>query len=297
MGIRGRSGTYAPVTALTGLCCGAAMLLLALAAAPAAAGHGVLADVQELRSGGCGGAGSSPRPLRHVDQLDRAAARWARGGSLGRAAEQAGYDAQQLAALHVTSTDAQFLQALRRSGCGSLMNSDLTDVGTYSRGHDAWIVFASRYVVPRDLAAPAFAVRVVELVNEARATGAACGAHKFGGTGPVRLSASLSSVARGHALDMAKKQYFEHKDLAGRTPADRVRASGYREKRVGENIAFGPSSPTEVVRGWLASPGHCENIMDPRFAETGIGYASGHAPRRASGVALYWVQLLAEPMP
>ena len=66
---------------------------------------------------------------------------------------------------------------------------------------------------------------------------------------------------------------------------------GYRERLVGENIAYGPKSVEEVVQGWLDSTGHCENIMDPRFAEMGIGYAAGKASRRG----LYWVQLLAAP--
>jgi len=61
---------------------------------------------------------------------------------------------------------------------------------------------------------------------------------------------------------MAEHNYFEHEDLSGRSPADRVRAVGYREKLVGENIAYGPKSAEEVVQGWLDSAGHCENIMD-----------------------------------
>ena len=112
---------------------------------------------------------------------------------------------------------------------------------------------------------------------------------------PVRLSSALVAVAHGHAVDMAQHKYFEHQDLGGHTPADRVRAAGYREKLVGENIAYGPQSPEEVVRGWLDSPGHCENIMDPRFAEMGVAYAFGRAPSPASGLGLYWVQVLADP--
>jgi uncharacterized protein YkwD len=65
---------------------------------------------------------------------------------------------------------------------------------------------------------------------------------------------------------------------------------GYREKLVGENIAFGPRTADEVVRGWLDSPGHCANIMDPRFAQMGIAYAASHAKR-----GLFWVQLFAQP--
>ena len=90
---------------------------------------------------------------------------------------------------------------------------------------------------------------------------------------------------------MAAHDYFEHADLAGQSPADRVRAVGYREKLVGENIAYGPQSVEEVVQGWLDSPDHCENIMDPRFAEMGIASAAGRASRRG----LFWVQVLAEP--
>jgi uncharacterized protein YkwD len=92
---------------------------------------------------------------------------------------------------------------------------------------------------------------------------------------------------------MARHDYFEHEDLAGHSPADRVRAVGYQEKLVGENIAYGPSTAAEVVQGWLDSPGHCENIMDPRFAEMGIAYAQGQVSKHG----LYWVQVLAAPRP
>ena len=107
----------------------------------------------------------------------------------------------------------------------------------------------------------------------------------------MRLSATLEGVALGHAADMAQNNYFEHEDLAGQSPADRVRAVGYVERLVGENIAYGPASVEEAVQGWLDSPGHCENIMDPRFAEMGLGSAAGQAARRG----VYWVQLLASP--
>jgi uncharacterized protein YkwD len=97
---------------------------------------------------------------------------------------------------------------------------------------------------------------------------------------PVTLSAVLTEVASAHALDMAEHDYFEHVDLSGQSPADRVRSVGYREKLVGENIAYGPETVDEVVRGWLDSPGHCENIMDPRFAQMGIAVAPGRSTRR-----------------
>lgn len=91
---------------------------------------------------------------------------------------------------------------------------------------------------------------------------------------------------------MARHGYFEHVDLRGHTPAERVRAAGYREKLVGENIAYGPDSAQEVVAGWLHSTGHCENIMDPRFVEMGLAVAAG----RGSKHGLYWDQVLATPV-
>jgi uncharacterized protein YkwD len=137
---------------------------------------------------------------------------------------------------------------------------------------------------------PALATRALQLVNDVRARGTHCGDELFGPAPPVTLSGTLANVALGHASDMAEKNYFEHVDPAGQSPADRVRAVGYSEKLVGENIAYGPKSVDEVVQGWLDSPGHCENIMDQRFVEMGIGLAPGHVKR-----GLYWVQVLAEP--
>jgi uncharacterized protein YkwD len=138
---------------------------------------------------------------------------------------------------------------------------------------------------------PAQAARVLQLVNEVRATGTRCGEKSFGPAPPLQLSATLDGVAAEHATDMARHDYFEHVDLTGHSPADRLRATGYRERLVGENIAYGPTSADEVVAGWLHSPAHCENIMDPRFVEMGLAHSPGQGSRRG----LYWDQELAEP--
>jgi uncharacterized protein YkwD len=152
-------------------------------------------------------------------------------------------------------------------------------------------VQAERAPTPRNPPAAVLASQALQLVNEVRARGATCGARRFAPAPPLVSSGALANVAFGHADDMAEHDYFEHSDLNGHSPADRVRAVGYREKVVGENIAYGPKSVEEVVQGWLDSPGHCENIMDARFAEMGIAYATGRSGRHG----LYWVQVLAEP--
>jgi uncharacterized protein YkwD len=222
--------------------------------------------------------------------LDRAAEQWAAGRSLTDAAERSGYQSQTAAGLHINGPASATVQLLKQSGCRTVANLALHDVGVYQRGLDTWVVLASA-VTRAAGPGPVPATRALQLVNEVRARGARCGERSFGPAPPVRLSGTLAGVAFGHANDMARHNYFEHEDLAGHSPADRVRAVGYQEKLVGENIAYGPKSADEVVQGWLDSPGHCENIMDPRFAEMGIAYAAGQSSRRG----LFWVQLLVAP--
>ena len=250
-----------------------------------------LSAVQLLRAGGCGGTVPAARPLHRELSLDRAAERWAAGDAPAAAAERSGYTAEATAGLHIRGPEASTVQLLRRSGCRGLTDQRLRDIGIYHRGLDTWLLLAEPLVLPAASRAPVLAARTLELVNEVRARGVRCGERSFAPAPAMTLSVMLAGVAFAHATDMAEHNYFEHRDLAGHSPADRVRAVGYKEKLVGENIAYGPKSAEEVVQGWLDSPGHCENIMDPRFAEMGIAYAPGQASRRG----LYWVQLLAAP--
>jgi uncharacterized protein YkwD len=267
------------------------LLLMGALAASLTAHADPISALQLLREGGCGGILPPARPLRHVGSLDRAAEQWANGRTLASAAQLSGYEAESTAGLHITGPEAATVQLLKKSGCRTVSNPAFHDVGLYRRGVDSWLVLGSVYVAPASAQAPMLATRALQLVNQVRARGARCGERSFGPAPPVKLSDALAGVAFGHADDMAKHNYFEHEDLTGHSPADRVRAVGYQEKLVGENIAYGPKSADEVVQGWLDSPGHCENIMDPRFAEMGIAYAAGHTSRRG----LYWVQLLVAP--
>jgi uncharacterized protein YkwD len=279
------------------------VLLLAPLVASANEGDAISA-VQLLREGGCGGIVPATLPLHHDAALDRVAAQWANGSTIAAAAHYNGYPADALSGVHVSGPDSSLVQLLRRTTCRTVTDRSLHDLGVYRRGLETWFVLASRYALsapgpakvtaraaPTPIQAPSLAARALQLVNNIRARGTRCGERSFGPAPPVRLSGTLNDVALGHAADMARHDYFEHDDLSGHTPADRVRAVGYPEKLVGENIAYGPESADEVVKGWLDSPGHCENIMDPRFAEMGIAYSPGQVSRRG----LYWVQLLVAP--
>lgn len=132
--------------------------------------------------------------------------------------------------------------------------------------------------------------RVVELVNAARVHGRKCGQERYPAAPPLSVSRDLNDAAAGHARDMARRKYFEHRGRDGSQPRDRVLRAGYKSRLTGENIALGPVSAEEVVAGWLDSPGHCANIMDARFQEIGVGVATG----RGRG-QIYWVQNFGTP--
>lgn len=132
--------------------------------------------------------------------------------------------------------------------------------------------------------------RVVELVNEARAHARKCGRERYAAARPLTVSRKLNQAAEAHARDMARKKYFEHRGSDGSEPQDRVKRTGYQWRLTGENIALGPESAEEVVAGWLGSPGHCANIMEPRFSEIGVGIAVGK--KRGQ---IYWVQEFGAP--
>jgi uncharacterized protein YkwD len=293
-------------------------LLCAGLGATSVARADALSAVQVLREGGCGGVVPAARPLLRSAALDQVAQEWAAGSSLPAAAQRGAWRAQATTGVRVSGPDSSLLELLRRSDCRALARPGLRQIGVYRRGPDNWLVLAggsglpdtpltatrtataatplaarirASSPVPMTSTGPVLASRALQLVNEARARGAKCGTRMFGPAPAMSLSGTLAGVASGHAIDMAEHNYFEHVDLAGKSPADRVRAVGYKEKLVGENIAYGPGSVEEVVQGWLDSPGHCENIMDPRFAQMGIAYSAGRTSRRG----LYWVQLLAEP--
>jgi uncharacterized protein YkwD len=144
-------------------------------------------------------------------------------------------------------------------------------------------------VVARDSGATVRA-RVVDLVNAARAEARKCGRTRHAAAPPLTASRDLNEAAERHARDMARRKYFDHRGADGSQPKDRVLRAGYEPRLTGENIAYGPKSAEEVVAGWLASPGHCENIMEPRFEHIGIGVATARGNGR-----IYWVQTFGAP--
>lgn len=102
------------------------------------------------------------------------------------------------------------------------------------------------------------------------------------GAAPVRSDPRLVRAARAHATDMQRKGYFSHSGADGSSVADRVTRAGYPWRAVAENIAMGQQSEAEVLAGWVRSPGHQANNINPRYTDFGLAKAG-------SGNGTYWV--------
>ncbi|WP_147472494.1 CAP domain-containing protein, partial [Pseudomonas coronafaciens] len=99
------------------------------------------------------------------------------------------------------------------------------------------------------------------------------------------------TAAQQHSQSMASENYFTHRGFDNDSPADRARAAGYGGRQIGENIAAGQSTASKAMASWLASPGHCANLMNPMFTEVGAAYAT--ATNADYGV--YWTMLFGAP--
>jgi uncharacterized protein YkwD len=139
---------------------------------------------------------------------------------------------------------------------------------------------------------PNFEADALRLVNQQRAAGATCGSRgSFAPVAALTWNARLASAAYGHSRDMADNNYFSHDSLDGRTMVKRINATGYTWSTIGENIAAGYGSVQSTVNGWMASDGHCANLMNPSFTE----FALACARNEASQYRIYWTQNLGRP--
>jgi uncharacterized protein YkwD len=132
--------------------------------------------------------------------------------------------------------------------------------------------------------------RIFQLTNEAR--------HK-NGLPSLDWDGDLAVKARDKSDDMLQKQYFSHTNPEGKTLKDRFqeeKPATYRTiSQIGENIYMGErldystdikTQARLIVDGWMTSPGHRRNILDPRYTHLGVGVA-------AKGKKCYATQIFA----
>lgn len=119
-----------------------------------------------------------------------------------------------------------------------------------------------------------FADQVVNLVNEERARA---------GLKPLSVHGGASGAAGIRAKEIERS--FSHTRPDGSSFNTALTAAGVNFRGAGENIAYGQSTPQQVMEGWMNSSGHRANILNANYTSIGVGHY-----RNASGVD-YWTQL------
>lgn len=120
---------------------------------------------------------------------------------------------------------------------------------------------------------------VLALVNRDRAAA---------GLQPVVWDERLAAIARAHSRDMAEHDYVGHVSPRTGTALDRVRKGGLDPGLVLENVALALSAQ-EVESGFMSSPGHRANVVEPRATRLGVGVTPGTPVSGA--VPLYFTQV------
>lgn len=120
------------------------------------------------------------------------------------------------------------------------------------------------------------AVEVFHLINDER---------KKAGLNILKIDDDIQQLADERAQELLK--CFSHD-----RPDKRSCFSIFDDHKIdysecGENIAAGQRTPKEVVKAWMQSPPHKQNILDPDFTHIGIG----HVLDNQSEYPVYWVQI------
>ena len=122
--------------------------------------------------------------------------------------------------------------------------------------------------------------QVVQLANAERAKA---------GLGALTVDSRFASAAAGHSTDQATMNRMDHTGSDGSSMADRINASGFRWRALGENVAVGYQDAASVMSGWMNSAGHRKNILTAGFTVIGVAAAAS-----ADGT-YYWTMDLGTP--
>jgi uncharacterized protein YkwD len=146
----------------------------------------------------------------------------------------------------------------------------------------------------------------LNVINRMRASGRKCGNTVYKAAKPLRWNDRLYRASYEHSKDMALSKHFSHSGSGtkydwtakkqnlgrGSSFSKRIENNGYVKHRgIAENIAYGAKSVDVVMQQWIASPGHCKNIMNPQFTEVGMAeFVSKNGTH-------YWTQDFAAKLP
>nr|WP_106782360.1 CAP domain-containing protein [Lysinibacillus timonensis] len=92
------------------------------------------------------------------------------------------------------------------------------------------------------------------------------------GLKPLQWDDQISQTAYKHSKDMYENEFFDHYNLQGESPFDRMMHDDIKYSYAGENIAYGYTNGIDATEAWMNSTsGHREAILDPDFTHLGVG--------------------------
>jgi uncharacterized protein YkwD len=100
-------------------------------------------------------------------------------------------------------------------------------------------------------------------------------ARRQNGVPPLRWNWQLTQAARWFSWDSVENRpqpFCGHQDTQGHWPGWRASAFGYKGWAGAENCFCGYVTPQQGIDGWMNSPGHRANLLDPNSHEIGVGY-------------------------
>ena len=108
--------------------------------------------------------------------------------------------------------------------------------------------------------------KVFEIVNQERIKA---------GVKPLKFNNDMYKAAMVRAKECDES--FSHDRPNGTSCFTALKEAGVKYFSAGENIAMGYRTPADVMKGWMDSEGHRNNILDPDFTDFACGvYRSGY---------------------
>jgi hypothetical protein len=90
----------------------------------------------------------------------------------------------------------------------------------------------------------------------------------------LKLNDALSRAAQAKADQMIAQNYWSHVSPDGTTPWFYFHKVDYDYSIAGENLAYGFTTPDQVVTAWMNSVEHRDNVLG-NYQDIGFGFANG----------------------
>ncbi|KAG2830897.1 hypothetical protein JG687_00002584 [Phytophthora cactorum] len=121
-----------------------------------------------------------------------------------------------------------------------------------------------------------YQIKMLELVNEQRTANS---------LSLLCMNGKLLPSALHHSKDMAANDFMGHNGSDGSTMEERITEAGFDWTAVGENVAAGQETVSDVMTAWMNSPEHKANILgDYKMFGTAYAYNADGTYKH------YWTQ-------